>query len=60
MKVYAVQSVDGSALKEVYTLCVFETESLAREYVKKHLPKYQGSGNYYLQVRSWNVLNRVE
>lgn len=59
MKVYAVQSVDGSALKEVYTLCVFETESLAREYVKKHLPKYQGSGSY-LEVRSWNVLNRVE
>jgi hypothetical protein len=60
MKVYAVQSVDGSALKEVYTLCVFETESLAREYVKKHLPKYYKGSGLYLQVREWNVLNRVE
>ena len=59
MKVYAVQSVDGSALKEVYILRVFETESLAREYVKKHLPKYEGSG-VYLHVREWNVLNKVE
>ena len=60
MKVYAVQSVDVSALGlKVYVLCVFETESLAREYVKKHLQKYQGSGDY-LEVRSWNVLNRVE
>ena len=57
MKVYAVQSVDQT-LQLPHILCVFETESLAREYVKKHLPKYQGSG--YLEVRSWNVLNRVE
>lgn len=58
MKVYAVQE-SGYSLSGSYFLCVFETESLAREYVKKHLPKYRG-GDSYLTVREWNVLNKVE
>lgn len=59
MKVYAVQSVDY--LQTVpYILCVFETESLAREYVKKHCSKYPAGADAYLEVRSWNVLNKVE
>ena len=59
MKVYAVQSVDYHQ-PAPYILCVFETESLAREYVKKHCSKYPTGCGTYLEVRSWNVLNKIE